>query len=258
MPKAEIRERVEHAARILDITDLLQRRPKQLSGGQRQRVAMGRAIVRNPKVFLFDEPLSNLDAKLRVQMRVELKKLHLRLGTTAIYVTHDQVEAMTLGDRVVVMKDGWVQQVGEPLELYNDPANRFVAGFLGSPAMNFMKVTAAEDNGAVWVANPGFRLKVPDFCAAKVRGYVGGELWLGIRPEDLRVASGADGNLSFEAIVEVVERLGPETLLDVKAGPCAMVAAVEPDIRAKIRDTLRLAPNPERLHFFDAKTEAAI
>src|SRR5438046_2333913 len=172
--KSQIADRVKEAADILGIQALLKRKPRQLSGGQRQRVALGRAIVRHPQVFLFDEPLSNLDAKLRVQMRVELKKLHLRLGTTAIYVTPDQVEAMTLGDRVVVMKDGWVQQVGEPLELYNDPANRFVAGFLGSPAMNFMKVTAAEDNGAVWVANPGFRLKVPDFCAAKVRGYVGG------------------------------------------------------------------------------------
>ena len=140
--KAEIGKRVQRAAEILDIAQLLDRKPRQLSGGQRQRVALGRAIVRDPKVFLFDEPLSNLDAKLRVQMRVELKKLHERLGTTAIYVTHDQVEAMTLGDRVVVMKDGWVQQVGEPLELYNTPANKFVAGFIGSPAMNFANVTA--------------------------------------------------------------------------------------------------------------------
>jgi multiple sugar transport system ATP-binding protein len=257
--RAEIKKRVQEAAEILGIQNLLARKPRQLSGGQRQRVALGRAIVRHPQVFLFDEPLSNLDAKLRVQMRVELKKLHLRLGTTAIYVTHDQVEAMTLGDRVVVMKDGWVQQVGEPLELYNNPANRFVAGFLGSPAMNFVNVTVAENNGAVWVANPGFRLQVPDPCAGKLRGYVGGELWLGIRPEDLRVATGADGNpMSFDVVVEVVERLGSETLLDVKAGPCAMVAAVEADIHAKIRDTLRLSPNPERLHFFDTKTEAAI
>src|ERR1051326_5922382 len=256
--KADIAKRVQEAAEILGIQGLLARKPRQLSGGQRQRVALGRAVVRHPQVFLFDEPLSNLDAKLRVQMRVELKKLHLRLGTTAIYVTHDQVEAMTLGDRVVVMKDGVVQQVGEPLELYNDPANRFVAGFLGSPAMNFMKVTATEDNGALWVTNPGFRLKVPDFRASRLRGHVGAELWLGIRPEDLRVASGADGDLSFDAVVEVVERLGSETLLDVKAGPCAMVAAVEPDIGAKIRDKLRLAPNSERLHFFDAKTEVAI
>jgi multiple sugar transport system ATP-binding protein len=255
--KADIAKRVRDAADILGIQELLARKPRQLSGGQRQRVALGRAIVRHPQVFLFDEPLSNLDAKLRVQMRVELKKLHLRLGTTAIYVTHDQVEAMTLGDRVVVMKDGWVQQVGEPLELYNNPANRFVAGFLGSPAMNFLTVTVAENNGAIWVTNPGFRLQVPQGCAGKLRGYVGGELWLGIRPEDLRVAPGADG-MSFDVVIEVVERLGSETLLDVKAGPCAMVAAVEANIHAKIRDTLRLAPNPERLHFFDTKTEAAI
>ena len=145
--KSDIATRVKDAAEVLGIGDLLKRKPRQLSGGQRQRVALGRAIVRHPRVFLFDEPLSNLDAKLRVQMRVELKKLHLRLGTTAIYVTHDQVEAMTLGDRVVVMKDGIVQQVGEPLELYNNPANRFVAGFIGSPAMNFAAVTMTDGNG---------------------------------------------------------------------------------------------------------------
>src|SRR5438067_13412341 len=205
--RPEIDNRVRDAADILGIGELLKRKPRQLSGGQRQRVALGRAIVRHPQVFLFDEPLSNLDAKLRVQMRVELKKLHLRLGTTAIYVTHDQVEAMTLGDRVVVMKNGWVQQVGEPLELYNNPTNRFVAGFLGSPAMNFVNVTVAEDNGALWVTNPGFRLKLPDLCVGKLRGYVGGELCLGIRPEDLRIAPGADG-MSFDVVVEVVERLG--------------------------------------------------
>src|SRR6266571_4649179 len=160
--KPDIAKRVQDAAEILGIQGLLARKPRQLSGGQRQRVALGRAIVRHPQVFLFDEPLSNLDAKLRVQMRVELKKLHLRLGTTAIYVTHDQVEAMTLGDRVVVMKDGWVQQVGEPLELYNNPTNRFVAGFLGSPAMNFAAVTVTRENGAIWAANAGMRIKLPD------------------------------------------------------------------------------------------------
>src|SRR5881398_2846321 len=156
-PKPEIQKRVQDAAEILGIQELLKRKPRQLSGGQRQRVAVGRAIVRHPQVFLFDEPLSNLDAKLRVQMRVELKKLHDRLGTTAIYVTHDQVEAMTLGDRVVVMKDGLVQQVGEPLELYNEPANLFVAGFLGSPAMNFAPVQISETNGGLWAANEGLR-----------------------------------------------------------------------------------------------------
>src|SRR5499427_4490952 len=167
--RREIGRRVTEAADILGIGDYLKRKPRQLSGGQRQRVALGRAIVRHPRVFLFDEPLSNLDAKLRVQMRVELKKLHLRLGTTAIYVTHDQVEAMTLGDRVVVMKDGWVQQVGEPLELYNN------------------------------LANPGFRLRVPEPCISRLRAHVGADVWLGIRPEDLRVASGADpSSMSFD------------------------------------------------------------
>src|SRR6266540_4328277 len=215
--RPEIDKRVREAADILGIGELLKRKPRQLSGGQRQRVALGRAIVRHPRVFLFDEPLSNLDAKLRVQMRVELKKLHLRLGTTAIYVTHDQVEAMTLGDRVVVMKDGVVQQVGEPLELYNQPANKFVAGFIGSPAMNFVNVTATENSGAIWIANQGLRLKVTDACADRLRGYVDQELTLGVRPEDLRLASSADpSELSFDSIVEVVEQLGSETLLDVK------------------------------------------
>src|SRR5690348_16505732 len=159
--RADIAKRVQDAAEILGIQELLRRKPRQLSGGQRQRVALGRAIVRHPQVFLFDEPLSNLDAKLRVQMRVELKKLHNRLETTAVYVTHDQVEAMTLGDRVVVMKDGWIQQVGEPLELYAKPANKFVAGFIGSPAMNFMDVTVNEANGGMWAETPGFRIKIP-------------------------------------------------------------------------------------------------
>ena len=159
--KPEIAKRVKEAADILGIQELLKRKPRQLSGGQRQRVALGRAIVRHPQVFLFDEPLSNLDAKLRVQMRVELKKLHERLGTTAIYVTHDQVEAMTLGDRVVVMRDGRVQQVGDPMELYNQPANRFVAGFIGSPAMNFAQVRIAAENGSLWAESEGLRIKVP-------------------------------------------------------------------------------------------------
>src|SRR5689334_14988496 len=194
-PKPEIEKRVREAADILGIQELLKRKPRQLSGGQRQRVAVGRAIVRHPQVFLFDEPLSNLDAKLRVQMRVELKRLHDRLETTAIYVTHDQVEAMTLGDRVVVMKDGWIQQVGEPMELYGKPANRFVAGFIGSPAMNF---------------------------------------------------------------VDVVAPLGSEILLAVKAGANSLVARVEPTVRAKVHEQIKLAMNPDRLHFFDAKTEQAI
>jgi len=207
---------VRDAADILGIGELLKRKPRQLSGGQRQRVALGRAIVRHPRVFLFDEPLSNLDAKLRVQMRVELKKLHLRLGTTAIYVTHDQVEAMTLGDRVVVMKDGVVQQVGEPLELYNQPANKFVAGFIGSPAMNFAAVTVTAANGSLMAENSGLRIKLPDETAQRLRGHIGHEVTLGVRPEDLTVAGIADpDHLCFDAVIEVVEQLGSEILLDM-------------------------------------------
>ena len=174
--KPEIARRVREAAEILGIQELLKRKPRQLSGGQRQRVALGRAIVRHPQVFLFDEPLSNLDAKLRVQMRVELKKLHDRLGTTAIYVTHDQVEAMTLGDRVVVMRDGRVQQVGDPMDLYNSPANRFVAGFIGSPAMNFAGVRIAAQNGSLWAESDGFRIKVPQPIAPRLGAYAGKEV----------------------------------------------------------------------------------
>jgi multiple sugar transport system ATP-binding protein len=257
--RAEIAQRVKDAAEILGIQELMQRKPRQLSGGQRQRVALGRAIVRHPQVFLFDEPLSNLDAKLRVQMRVELKKLHNRLGTTAVYVTHDQVEAMTLGDRVVVMKDGLVQQVGEPLELYNQPANRFVAGFIGSPAMNFATVTVSDGGGALWAANDGLRIKVPAPLSNRVGRYVGKPLTMGIRPEDLRIANGADpADLSFAAVVEVVEKLGSEILLDVKVGGSSMVASIEPTAGAKVTDQVRLAINPDRLHFFDGTSEAAV
>jgi multiple sugar transport system ATP-binding protein len=257
--KHEIDQRVRDAADILGIGELLSRKPRQLSGGQRQRVALGRAIVRHPRVFLFDEPLSNLDAKLRVQMRVELKKLHLRLGTTAIYVTHDQVEAMTLGDRVVVMKDGVVQQVGEPLELYNQPANRFVAGFIGSPAMNFAAVTVTEANGSLVAENSGLHVKLPDEMAQRLRSYIGHEVTLGVRPEDLTVADVDDlDNPGFDAVVEVIEQLGSEILLDMKVGEGVMVASVEPTVRVKVHDRLRFAIRPSRLHVFDAKTEVAI
>ena len=255
----EIQKRVRQAAEILEIQQLLERRPRQLSGGQRQRVALGRAIVRNPRVFLFDEPLSNLDATLRVQMRVELKRLHERLNTTAIYVTHDQVEAMTLGDRVVVMKDGLVQQVGEPLELYASPANRFVASFIGSPAMNFAEVAVAASNGALGAEAAGLRLRIPARKQAELGRYAGQRVTLGVRPEALHVASGADSaDFSFDSNVEVLEPLGSEILLNVRAGAHAMVARVDPATRLKVHDTVRLAFDPERLHFFDARTEAAI
>src|SRR5471030_1244087 len=259
MANAEIRKNVEDAARILDISELLGRRPKALSGGQRQRVALGRAIVRDPKVFLFDEPLSNLDAKLRVQMRVELKKLHERLAVTSVYVTHDQVEAMTLGDRVVVMKDGIVQQVGEPLELYNRPANRFVAGFIGSPAMNFADVTLADGNGRVTAEAQGLKICLPDALASRARSKSGRKATLGIRPEYIRIANAGDSaDLCFEAEVEVVEQLGSEILLDTRVGPALMAASIDPESKVRAHDKLRLVLNPARLHLFDAETEAAI
>jgi len=210
-------------------------------------------------VFLFDEPLSNLDAKLRVQMRVELKRLHDRLETTAIYVTHDQVEAMTLGDRVVVMKDGWIQQVGEPLELYTKPANRFVAGFIGSPAMNFVDVSIQGTDGSLSVQGTGLKLGIPPALVSRIIPYKGQRVTLGIRPEDLHLAGGADqAPYVFDAVVDVVEPLGSEILLDVKAGPNSLVARVEPSVRLKIHDGVRLAVNPERLHFFDSTSEKAI
>jgi multiple sugar transport system ATP-binding protein len=257
--KAEIEKRINNAASILGIESLLQRKPRQLSGGQRQRVALGRAIVRDPKVFLFDEPLSNLDAKLRVQMRVELKKLHERLAVTSVYVTHDQVEAMTLGDRVVVMKDGLVQQVGEPLELYNTPANRFVAGFIGSPAMNFADVTLVENGGKPAAEAEGLRIGLPGELATRARAKTGHKATLGIRPEDIHIATAADApEYCFDAVVEVVEQLGSEILLDMRAGPALMVASVEPTLRVRAHDKLKMALKPERLHLFDAETEAAI
>jgi len=257
--RREIAKRVQEAADILDIGDYLKRKPRQLSGGQRQRVALGRAIVRHPRVFLFDEPLSNLDAKLRVQMRVELKKLHQRLGTTAVYVTHDQVEAMTLGDRVVVMRDGLVQQVGEPLVLYNSPANRFVAGFIGSPAMNFATVKMTDGDGRLTAKNAGLELEVPQSHIERLKSHIGREVTIGIRPENLHVATDSDpAGFTFPSKVEVVEQLGSEILLDVRVGGDTMVAAVDPTIRARVQDQIRLAVNPARLHFFDAHTELAI
>ena len=257
--KAEIEKRIARAAGILGIEELLHRKPRQLSGGQRQRVALGRAIVRDPKVFLFDEPLSNLDAKLRVQMRMELKKLHERLAVTSVYVTHDQVEAMTLGDRVVVMKDGVVQQVGEPLELYNTPANRFVAGFIGSPAMNFADVTLVENGGKPLAEAPGLRIALPGALAARARAKLGQKATLGIRPEDIHVAGPADAaEHCFEVEVEVVEQLGSEILLDTRVGKALIVASIEPTTRVRAHDKLKLAMKPERMHLFDAATELAV
>jgi multiple sugar transport system ATP-binding protein len=257
-PKPEIDQRVREAAQMLGIQELLARKPRQLSGGQRQRVAVGRAIVRHPQVFLFDEPLSNLDAKLRVQMRVELKRLHERLETTAIYVTHDQVEAMTLGDRVVVMKDGLVQQVGDPLGIYSNPRNKFVAGFIGSPAMNFMDCTIVGD-GALAVESPGLRVAVPPALKAALERYRGKSVTLGVRPEDIREASPDDPKqYRIDAVVEVVEPLGNEILLDVRVGKHPLVARVPPTSRVRLHEQIPLTLNAERLHFFDSQTEQAI
>jgi multiple sugar transport system ATP-binding protein len=220
---------------------------------------LGRAIVRHPQVFLFDEPLSNLDAKLRVQMRVELKKLHERLGTTAIYVTHDQVEAMTLGDRVVVMKDGIVQQVGEPLELYNTPANRFVAGFIGSPAMNFAEVMLAESGGQVVAEAPGLKISLPPELAKRGRAHLGRKATLGIRPEDIHIAGPEDdAGHCFDASVEVVEQLGSEILLDTRVGSALFMASIDPTVRVRPHEKLRLALKPDRLHLFDAESEKVL
>ena len=257
--KAEIEKRVREAADILGIGPLLERKPRQLSGGQRQRVAVGRAIVRHPQVFLFDEPLSNLDAMLRVQMRVELKRLHERLETTAIYVTHDQVEAMTLGDRVVVMKDGWVQQVGEPLELYGQPSNKFVAGFIGSPAMNFVDVTISDSGGVLWADAEGLRLKVPPQMTARVRAHGGKRVTLGMRPEALHLVIGSDQpEYSFATAVDVLEPLGNEILVNFRAGGAPMVARVDPGVRVKAHQSIRVALDPERVHFFGETSGAAI
>jgi len=257
--RAEIEKRVREAAEILGIQDLLARKPRQLSGGERQRVAVGRAIVRHPQVFLFDEPLSNLDAKLRVQMRVELKRLHDSLQSTVIYVTHDQMEAMTLGDRVVVMKDGNIQQIGEPLEVYSQPRNKFVAGFIGSPAMNFIDASIAEVHGEFYAETTGIRVAVPAERSRRLASYKAQKVTLGIRPEDLREANpGNSGKVCFETVVEVVEPLGSEILLDVRVGQQLLVARVDSSCRARHHEKIRLAFVPERIHFFDPRTEEAI
>jgi multiple sugar transport system ATP-binding protein len=258
-PKQEIQQRVQEAAEILGIQELMQRKPRALSGGQRQRVAVGRAIVRKPQVFLFDEPLSNLDAKLRVAMRAELKKLHDRLQATVIYVTHDQVEAMTMGDRIVIMKDGLIQQVGAPLEVYAQPQNQFVAGFIGSPAMNFVPCTVGSKDGHLCFSHPGFSLPVPTVKAKALSAYKDKPVTVGIRPEDLHEATTQDPAGSvFEATVEVVEPIGHEIYLDVTVGPSEIIARVSPDTPAKVGQKIKLAATTEKLHAFDQQTEKAI
>ncbi|MDA8426592.1 MAG: sn-glycerol-3-phosphate ABC transporter ATP-binding protein UgpC [Treponema sp.] len=257
LPKAEIESRVKEAARILDIEKLLDRRPKQLSGGQRQRVAVGRAIVRNPKVFLFDEPLSNLDAKLRVQMRAELIELHDRLKATMIYVTHDQVEAMTMGDKIVVMRDGKVQQIGSPLYLYNQPINKFVAGFIGSPPMNFLTVKVGEEGGRIFVEEAAFKLYPAAEHSSLLKSYIGKEVSFGIRPEDLPYAD-HQGSGVIKAKVTVVEPLGAEIHVWGTTGTQPLVAKVPPHHMFKIGDDVSFAPVMEKARFFDRDTELSI
>ncbi len=260
LPKPEIQQRVAEAAEILGIQELLQRKPRALSGGQRQRVAVGRAIVRKPQVFLFDEPLSNLDAKLRVQMRAELKKLHERLQATIVYVTHDQVEAMTMGDRIVILKDGSVQQVGEPLGVYERPANQFVAGFIGSPAMNFLEVGVAAGAGGLVLEGPGFRLPIAPDQTSRVEPHRGRRLVLGIRPEDLRPAGPTDPAESvIEAPITVVEPLGSDQFLELDLpGGIPLIARVDGHLRVRAHDRIRLIPVPGKVHLFDPATEQAL
>jgi multiple sugar transport system ATP-binding protein len=251
--KAEIRRRVENAARILDIGMLLDRKPKALSGGQRQRVAMGRAIVRDPKVFLFDEPLSNLDAKLRVQMRTEIKKVHQTVRTTTVYVTHDQVEAMTLADRVVVMNHGVIEQVGSPQELYHNPRTRFVAGFIGSPAMNFIPAQLEQAAGALRLRLPdGIELPVPTNRTPRYQAHAGRQVLLGIRPEHLTDAQHAkQGTAVFNAAQEVVEPMGMETLAHIRMDGAEICARLDPAVPAEPGQALQLAADMNNMHLIE-------
>ncbi len=259
-PKSEIRARVQEAAEILGLMDLLDRKPKQLSGGQRQRVAVGRAIVRKPQVFLFDEPLSNLDAKLRVQMRTEISKLHHRLQTTMVYVTHDQTEAMTMGDRIVVMKDGVIQQIDTPLRLYNHPRNRFVAGFIGSPAMNFVEGQIVREDGLLF-AGGGLRLRIPRGIAEKLSSYIDHRIVFGIRPEDIydrSTAAGLDEAAEVRAVPEVVEPMGSEIILYVRCDGASLVARINAREEPPVGAPVDLLIDMSKAHFFDTASEESI
>ncbi len=262
-PKDEIKRRVNEAARVLEIEHLLDRKPKALSGGQRQRVALGRAIVRNPKVFLLDEPLSNLDAKLRAQMRTELTKLHQRLATTFIYVTHDQVEAMTMGTRIVVMKDGFIQQISSPQVLYETPNNLFVAGFIGSPQMNFIDATVVDSGGVTYLQFGGSKIALPNSKGRKpeVLAYAGKEVVMGIRPEnihdeDMFIQQFPDALVNMG--VDVVEMMGSETYLYMTCEGRSITARVSPRSTTKTGDKIRVAFDSGKVHLFDKETEKTI
>jgi multiple sugar transport system ATP-binding protein len=260
-PKAEIKERVEDAARILDITDLLARQPKQLSGGQRQRVAMGRANVRHPKVFLFDEPLSNLDAKLRVQMRTEIKKVHQKVTVTTVYVTHDQVEAMTLADRVVVMNGGRIEQIGTPYEVYHAPQTRFVAGFIGSPAMNFLPCRLVEQNGGLSVRlSDRLSFPVPQDRVNRYRPHAGNELTFGLRPEDIIEERGElpPGRASFKVHLDVVEPMGMETMVYFTVDGVEVCGRVNPDSAGNAGETMPLVADLNHMHLIDPRTDQVL
>jgi multiple sugar transport system ATP-binding protein len=273
VPKDEIQKKVEEAAKILDLTHLLDRKPKAMSGGQRQRVAMGRAIVRQPKVFLLDEPLSNLDAKLRAQMRTEISKLHKKLGTTFIYVTHDQTEAMTLGDRIVVMKDGFIQQIDVPQNLYERPCNKFVAGFLGSPQMNFIDAELKQTVDGIYFVEFGsdgskssrgvkYQVAIPQEKENdKLSAYVNKEVIMGIRPENISddpnvIMYATTGVINCD--VEITEMMGAETYLYLNCEGSSLTARVAPTSTAKPQDTIQVVLDPMKIHLFDKETEKTI
>lgn len=264
VPEAEIKEKVTKAAQILDIEKYLYRKPKALSGGQRQRVAMGRAIVRNPKVFLMDEPLSNLDAKLRVQMRIEISKLHQKLGTTIIYVTHDQTEAMTLGTRIVVMKDGVIQQIDTPKNLHENPVNIFVAGFIGSPQMNFIELDVVEENGEIFLRKGTLNIKIPlpKSTLLKERGYVGKSIIFGIRPEDihddLAFLSMNEETAKFKSEIKVYEMMGAEVFLYFDVEGNEFIARVNPRTNATVGAVSEFSLDLNHIHLFDKETTQAI
>jgi multiple sugar transport system ATP-binding protein len=260
-PKAEIDTRVKEAAAALGIEALMHRKPRELSGGQRQRVAVGRAIVRKPLVFLFDEPLSNLDAKMRVQMRTEIKKLHIRLQTTMIYVTHDQVEAMTLGDRIVVMKDGLIQQIADPITLYDKPVNRFVAGFIGTPPMNFVPGTVIRKDGKLYFNEGFFKVKIIDSMARALAPYVDKEVVFGIRPEDMYdklFVSEAPPENTIKATCEVIEPMGSESYLYLNTGKNSLIAKVGGHDKPTINQDMDVVFDMAKVHFFDKDTDKTI